>query len=61
VNLKTPPHEFPELKVTVQGPKRGGGCRVAVYQLVDWREDLTFRKAERWGREFAKELKREAT
>lgn len=48
------PEPLPEIAVSVQGPRSGRSCRVAVYRLVDFNDGLSFRAAEKWGRALVK-------
>jgi hypothetical protein len=50
VNLPAPPRPLPELVAQIQGPHKGSGCRVAIYQLVDYLDGLTFKRAQSWAR-----------
>lgn len=54
MNLPTPPKPLPEIAVSIQGPKSGSTCRVAVYRLIDFTDGLTFRAAQKWGRAVVK-------
>jgi hypothetical protein len=58
LRLPTPPVQLPDFAVEVQGSHSGSNCRVAVYQLVDYTDGLTFRRAQRWAKKLIEEEKR---
>ena len=57
IPLKQP---FPEMIVVIQGPHKGPNCRVAIYSLVDFKEDVTCRKAESWASKYGVKARRKS-
>ena len=54
VRTKKAPEPPEEIRVVIQGSRRGQNCRAIVYRLVDYTtRPMSYRRAERWARTLA--------